>query len=149
MRRFALALCVAAIPVAAMGFGRDDRWVSGWGMGVAEALVTAGDGNQIYVTCDQGAGRNATGIDFMLAGQSPSGDHVALTFDDDPSVEVSLWDGRIPSDCRACVSTYTFVTERLRAHNRVRVAFENGDQATFTLTGSRAAIVDCTPDFAR
>lgn len=37
---------------AAFAFGRDDSWTSGWGQGVAEAVVTLGPGNRIYVTCN-------------------------------------------------------------------------------------------------
>ena len=50
----AVAAIVATTAIGshyASAFGRDDKWVSGWGQGVAEAIVTHGPGNQIYVTC--------------------------------------------------------------------------------------------------
>lgn len=64
--RGALGVALLAAPGAALAFGNDDRWESGWGMGIAEAVITRGPGNQIYVTCDDGAMRNATAISSHL-----------------------------------------------------------------------------------
>lgn len=58
-------LAMMAMPASAHSFGNDDHWVSGWGQGISEAIITKGPGNQIYVTCDDGAGREATGIRFV------------------------------------------------------------------------------------
>lgn len=52
-------------------FGNDEIWTSGFGQGVSEAVINKGPGNQIMVTCDSGADRDATGISFMLGGNSP------------------------------------------------------------------------------
>lgn len=149
MKRALICLLVTCLPTAAAAFGSDDRWTSGWGQGVAEAIITKGPGNQIYVTCDQGAGRNATGISFMLSGRAPTGSNVTLTFDDQDPKDISIFGGKISSDCRACASNYDFVIERLKRHTTVHVRFENGDATRFSLKGSSAAIGQCTADFYR
>lgn len=138
-----------AVPTSALAFGSDYEWTSGWGQGIAEAIITKGPGNQIYVTCDEGAGRDATGIRFTLLGQEPTGNSVLLTFDSEDPEEYSIWDGAIPSDCRACASTYEVVKEKLKRHNSVHVRFENGNATRFTLKGSAEAIGQCTPDAYR
>lgn len=149
--RIAIALlAVMAMPVSAHSFGNDDHWVSGWGQGVAEAIIKKGPGNQIYVTCDQGADREATGISFMLGGKSPTGSRILLGFDSNDPVEFSLWDGgTIPSNCRACASVYDAVIAGLKKHSSVYVRFENGDATRFSLKGSTKAIGQCTADFYR
>ena len=134
----------------ASAFGRDDVWVSGWGQGVSEAIITHGAGNQIYVTCnDGGSPFSGTEISFMLAGKAAMGSEVTLTFDGAAPERISIRDGAITSDCHACMASYEYVIGKLRGHTSVHVMFENGDSALFTLRGSAEAIVACTPDFAR
>lgn len=132
-----------------LAFGSDDYWMSGWGQGIHEAIITKGPGNRIYVTCGEGAGPGHTGIDFMLSNQPPTGSSILLTFDNNDPESYSIWSGRIPSDCRACASVYEAVLEKLRRHRSVHVRFENGDATRFTLTGSSKAISECMPDFWR
>jgi hypothetical protein len=145
----AAAISAMAMPGLVLAFGSDDEWTSGWGQGVAEAIITKGPGNQIYITCDDGAGRNSTGISFMLLGKEPGGSSVLLTFDGGDPEEYSTWNGRIPTNCRACASTYELVIDKLKRHNSVHVRFENGNAARFTLKGAAKAIGQCTPDFYR
>lgn len=149
MRWLLSAILTIAVVGNADAFGSDDRWTAGWGQGIAEAVIGKGPGNQIYVTCDEGAGRNATGISFMLAGKAPTGAVVTLTFDNADPHDFSLWDGAIRSDCHACASTYDVVIDALKKHSSVHVRFENGDAARFTLKGSSAAIGHCIADFYR
>lgn len=144
-----IAVTMAMGQQSALAFGQDDRWVSGWGQGVSEAIVTHGPGNQIYVTCNEGGGSGSTGILFMLAGSAPTGHSITMTFDNDDPEQIWITDGEITSDCRACMGNYEYIIGKLRRHNSVHVLFENGDNARFTLRGSSAAIVDCLPDFAR
>ena len=150
MIRGVILLAIAAIGIAggsmANAFGRDDQWVSGFGQGVCEALVTSGAGNEIYFACDCGSDRPSS-ISFMLGGMSSTGDLLFLSFDDGTMEEVSLWGGQITSDCRACADTFESVKERIKKHSKVRVMFQNGDAATFTLKGSAEAIGECTADF--
>lgn len=147
--RGALGVALLAAPGAALAFGNDDRWESGWGMGIAEAVITRGPGNQIYVTCDDGAMRNATAISFTLAGDSSKDSSVQLTFDGGEPEDYSLWDGQIKSDCHACASTYDVVIKKLKTHNFVHVKFGNGKAAKFSLNGSAKAIKQCVADFYR
>lgn len=150
MRTVILGLLTAVtLASSAAAFGSDDRWQSGWGQGVAEAIVKKGPGNQIYVTCDDGADRNETKISFMLAGQSPTGSSVVLTFDAKDPSDYMIIDGEIRSDCRACAATYDAVIENFRRHKSVHVRFENGNAARFTLAGSAKAIGKCKADFWR
>lgn len=150
MIRGVVLLAIAAIGIMGGGtanaFGRDDKWVSGFGQGVCEALVTSGAGNEIYFACDCGSARPSS-ISFMLGGKSSTGDLLFLSFDDGPMEDVSLWGGDITSDCRACANTFDFVKERIKKHSKVRVMFQNGDAATFTLKGSAEAIGECTAGF--
>ncbi|MBL4872421.1 MAG: hypothetical protein JKY41_03275 [Rhodobacteraceae bacterium] len=139
------AFIFAFAPFHASAFGNDNIWVSGWGQGISEALITKGPGNQIYATCGEGH----TGIRFMLLGNAPTGHSVLLTFDNDDPVDVSIWEGMITSNCHACAGTYQSVVQKLRKHNSVHVRFENGDNTRFTLNGSSNAIVECVSDFAR
>lgn len=148
----ALPVLLVSLSVAsghATAFGNDDRWVSGWGQGIAEAIITHGPGNQIYVTCNQGAADYVdSGISFTLGGMSPTGS-VILTFDNEDPERFGVTDGQITSNCRACAGTYEYVVNRLKRHNSVHVLFENGDSARFTLAGSSEAIAECVPDFYR
>lgn len=145
----ALFLALVAMPVSAIAFGNDDEWVSGFGQGVCESIVTHGANNSIYVSCECGSGRPSSGITFRLAGQNPTGSSILLTFDGRAPEEISISDGRIESNCRACAATFTYVIELLRTYNSVNVRFENGDNATFTLKGSNSAIGECIADFYR
>ena len=126
---------MAAVPGVAFAFGSDDHWTSGWGQGVAEAIVTRGAGNQIYVTCDEGAGRNATGISFMLVGRAPTGNSILLTFDNEDPEDYSIWDGKIKSNCRACASVYEAVIKGLKSHQSVHVRFANGELSSVHTEG--------------
>ena len=145
-----LLLAISSFGAPALSFGNDDQWQSGWGQGVSEAIITHGPGNQIYVTCNEGGNPLArTGISFMLGGHAPTGEHVTLTFDNNDPENIWINDGEITSDCHACAGNYEHVIKKLKTHSSVHVLFENGDSARFTLNGSKSAISDCIPDFAR
>lgn len=133
----------------ALAFGNDSAWVSGFGQGVAEAVITSGAGNQIYVTCGEGAGYDATGVSFTIGGDSPKGHTVILTFDGADPEQVSVWDGKIISSCHACAAAYDWTIERLKRHKRVHVMTEDGRSAAFTLKGAAKAIGSCKADFYR
>lgn len=135
-----------AEPVAA--FGNDDYWVSGFGQGVCESVITKGPGNQIYVACDCGSLRPST-ISFMLGGESATGDQITLTFDAEDPVDIWISDGVVTSDCRACAANFDYVISRFRAHNSVFVRFENGLSTRFSLRGANDAIGECASGFSR
>ena len=140
-------IVIAAIAGTTAGaFGRDDRWSSGFGMGVCEALVTSGAGNQIYVACDCGSAQPSS-ISFMLGGGAPKGDRIFLSFDGADAEDIWISEGGITSDCRACAGTFEYVRDALKRHGRVRVMAQNGDAATFTLVGSSEAIGECSAAF--
>ncbi|WP_395517815.1 hypothetical protein [Pseudorhizobium flavum] len=149
IRGVTLSMALTAMPTMALAFGNDDHWVSGWGMGVAEAVITKGPGNQIYVTCDDGADRNATGISFTLAGDTSKDSSIQLIFDNEDPEDYSLWDGSIRSDCRVCAQTYDVVIDKLKKHSTVHVKFQNGLGTRFSLKGAAKAIGECTADFYR
>lgn len=134
---------------AAFAFGNDREWVSGFGQGISESIITKGPGNSIYVTCDVGAGMNATGIRFMLAGRAPTGHQITLTFDNLDPEDYSIWEGRVPSDCRACASVFEDIVKKMKKHNSVHVRFENGDSTRFSLRGAARAIGKCPADLYR
>ena len=134
--------------INANAFGQDDKWTSGFGQGVSEAIVTHGPGNQIYVTCDKGAGRSdVTAISFMLAGKSPKGDHIVATFDNEEPFQVWIKDGQITTECHACADNYVYLIDKFKTHKWVHILFENGNGAKFTLKGAKEAISECTPEF--
>lgn len=137
---------IAMLSSGAHANNSDERWSSGFGQGVCEAIVTSGAGNQIYFACDCGSDVPSS-ISFELAGENTRGDLVFLSFDGDTPKSFSLWNGGIPSDCRACADTFDAVKDGLKQHSSVRVMFQNGDAATFTLRGSSAAIGECQADF--
>jgi len=150
MKRLVFACLVAiSLPASVLAFGSDEQWTSGWGQGIAEAIITKGPGNNIYVTCGQGAGYDATGIRFMLAGKEPPGNSITLTFDGEDPTDYWISGGKITSDCRACAANYEEVISRLKRHQSVHVRFENGDATRFTLKGASEAIIECIPDFTR
>ncbi|MGR3484480.1 MAG: hypothetical protein ACU0BF_03990 [Paracoccaceae bacterium] len=135
-----LALSVAA--TTGNAFGRDDRWSAGFGMGVIEATVTQGAGNRIDVACASGALR-PNSITFEIGGRTPEGERLFFSFDGGPIEDVWVSNGRIEADCRACVGTFYYVIERLKAHSRVSISTLEGKTANFTLLGSADAIGDC------
>jgi len=140
---------LACFSNVAKAFGTDEKWVSGWGQGISEAIITRGPGNNIYVTCGNSE-VNRTGISFMLRGRGPKGSSVQLTFDGSDPENYSIWTNSsmsIPSFCHACSGTYQKVIEKFKSHRTVHVKFENGDAAKFTLKGASDAIGDCVPDF--
>lgn len=143
------ATCLLLAPMTASAFGNDQTWESGFGQGVAEAIITQGAGNEIYVTCDSGAGREATEIRFTIGGKSPAGSRLTMVFDGQAPEQVWIADGGIKSNCRACAGTYQWVVERLKKHARVHVMTEDGATASFSLKGASKAIGDCVPDFFR
>ena len=144
--RLVILSAVLSLPSAVNAFGNDERWVSGYGMGVKEAIITKGPGNQIYVACDEGSGTGST-VSFMLAGRGPTGDAVTLTFDGREPQDFWIADGQIASDCRACAANFNMVIDLFKAHRTVHVRFENGLGARFSLTGSSSAIGSCTASF--
>jgi hypothetical protein len=139
-------LCTQVICTSATAFGRDDQWQSGFGQGVCESIITSGSGNEIYVACDCGSNQPSS-ISFQLTGRDPIGDNVFLSFDNQDAESIWISDGSIGSDCRACASTFNYVIDKLKKHSRVRVMYQNGDAATFSLKGSAEAIGECISDF--
>lgn len=145
-----ISFLVTALLAPIVAFAGDSEWTSGWGQGVSEAWVTQGAGNQIMAFCDNGGTLDdPAGVRFMIGGDSPKGDRVTLVFDNQPPIQLMLSNGTIPSNCHACMSNYEKAIEMLKQHSRVHVLTEAGETATFTLRGSREAISDCVPGFAR
>lgn len=148
MRSAMLGAFCLVVPLAA--WAGDDRWSSGFGQGLVEASVSHGPGNSITVVCNVGGNPVAgSAIWFELAGRPPGGDWVSLTFDGAVPERMSLWEGRITSDCPPCAGTFDHVVARLKAHSSVHVQFANGDGARFTLVGSAEAIGDCPSDLSQ
>ena len=145
---FELVLFSGLIAGTAHAFGNDDRWVSGWGMGTKEAIVTKGPGNQIYIACEEGS-LIPSSISFMLAGDGPSGTNVTLTFDNKDPEDFWISDGQIVSDCRACAANFDRAIGLMKNHASVHVRFENGLSARFSLRGSSEAIGECIAGFNR
>lgn len=142
-----ISLCVLLMPSAALAFGNDTEWTSGWGMGTKEAIITKGPGNEIYVACEDGS-LSPSSISFMLDGQSAGGGIVTLTFDGAPPED--FWtdeSGVITSDCHACASNFDRAILMLKTHNSVYVRFQNGLMTQFTLKGSKEAIGECIAGF--
>jgi hypothetical protein len=144
--RVVMLSAMISLPIEANAFGNDEHWVSGFGMGVKEAIITKGPGNQIYVACDEGSGTGSS-ISFMLAGNGPTGDAVTLTFDGGDPQDFWIADGQIISDCRACAATFNTVIDLFKKHQSVHVRFENGTAARFSLARSSSAIGTCSASF--
>jgi len=122
----------------------DDIWRSGWGQGTAEAQVTHGAGNEIYVACEAGSGF-ASSISFSLVGKPPApNSEILLIFDKGApeSVHVDLR-GRIASDNRASDSNFRYLIANFKKHQSVFIRFADGRESTFTLAGASKAIGDC------
>ena len=122
----------------------DNKWRSGWGQGVAEAEVTHGSGNKIYVACDSGSGYGSS-IHLMLAGNSPKpNSEVLIIFDKKHPESFSVSkNGEITSECRACAANFDYLIENLKKYSIVYVRFSDGRESTFTLKGSAKAIGNC------
>ena len=125
----------------------DKVWRSGWGQGVAEAQVTHGSGNEIYVACEDGSGRDSS-ISFMLAGDGPKSGEILMILDkgDPESIQVNS-DGDIVSDNHVSDSTFLYVLDKFKRHNSVYIRFPDGRESTFTLKGATKAIGDCRSTF--
>jgi hypothetical protein len=132
--------------ISVSAFGNDLFWERGFGQGTAEALITRGPGNSIYVACEAGSGRPSS-ISFSLAGRRPTGSRLTMTFDDNDPEQIWVSDGVITSNCRACAGNFDYVISGLKQHASVHILFENGDGARFSLDGSSEAIGECTAEF--
>ena len=139
-----ISIVVGVGPVSA--FGRDDAWQSGFAQGTCESTITSGAGNQILVSCDCGS-LIPSSIYFDIGGKSPATDSIFMSFDGAEPHQFSLWDGSIPSDCRACANNFDAALELMRKHSKVHVMLPTGEGATFTLKGSSEAIGECEADF--
>ncbi len=125
----------------------DDVWRSGWGQGTAEAQVTHGSGNEIYVACEDGSGFSSS-ISFSLAGSGPKGSEVLIIFDNGKPESISVGrDGRVISDSRAGDSTFRYVLANFKNHRKVYIRFSDGRESTFTLNGAAKAIGNCRSTF--
>lgn len=122
----------------------DNFWRNGWGQGVAEAEVTHGSGNKIYVACESGSGYGSS-IHFMLAGNNPKpNSEILIIFDKKHPESFSVdKNGKITSECRACAANFDYLIEQLKKHSSVYIRFSDGRESTFTLKGSAKAIGDC------
>lgn len=122
----------------------DNNWRSGWNQGVAEAEVTHGSGNKIYVACDSGSGYGSS-IHFILAGNSPKpNSEVLIIFDKKHPESFSVnKNGVITSECRVCAANFDYLIEQLKKHSSAYVRFSDNRESTFTLKGSAKAIGDC------
>lgn len=139
---------LGSFSVFAWSTGTSDKaWRSGWGQGVAEAQVTHGSGNEIYVACEDGSGMDSS-ISFMLVGDGPKSGEVLMIFDkDDPeSIQVNA-NGDIVSDSHVSDSTFRYVLDKFKRHNSVYIRFPDGRESTFTLKGAATAIGDCRSTF--
>lgn len=139
-----LALLLASNLFAWSTETSDNNWRSGSGQGVAEAEVTHGSGNKIYVACDSGSGYGSS-IHFMLAGNSPKpNSEVLIIFDRKHPESFSVnKNGEITSECRVCAANFDYLIEQLKKHSSVYVRFSDGRESTFTLKGSAKAIGNC------
>ena len=146
IKRLIIATALVCLAKASFAFGNDDSWVSGWGMGTKEAVVTNGPGNEIYVACDEGSSLSSS-IRFILGGDSPKGHAITLTFDGSDPEDFWLADDLISSDCRACAANFDRVIQLLKSHKSVHVRFENGLSSKFNLAGSGEAIGECIAGF--
>ena len=125
----------------------DNVWRSGWGQGTAEAEVTHGSGNNIYVACQDGSLINSS-ITISLAGKGPNGNSILMVFDagNIESISVNKF-GSIESDSRSGDATFRYVIDRLKKHKTVLVRFGDGRESTFTLNGASKAIGNCKSTF--
>lgn len=126
----------------------DKVWRSGYGQGTAEAEVTHGSGNRIYVACEAGSGRDSS-ISFMLVGDGPkNASEIMLIFDNGDPETVSIgFDGAITSDSHASDSNFRYVIAKFKKHNSVYVRFPDGRESNFTLKGAAKALGDCSSTF--
>lgn len=122
----------------------DEKWRSGWGQGVAEAQITHGSGNQIYIACEDGSGRPSS-ISFMLAGDGPKNtNEIMLIFDKDSPETARVGEfGMITSDSYASDSTFRDLIAKFKKHKKVYIRFPNGRESTFTLNGAAKTIGKC------
>lgn len=150
MRRFLLSFLVLMCHTPVFAFGNDESWTFGGAMGIAEAVINKGPGNQIYVSCGSPTQNGSvTGVRFTLMGDSSKSDTILLTFDGDPPQEYRLNDGSIASATRADAFQFEHVIERFRTKQWVNVRFENGTNAIFSLKGANKAISNCPTDFSQ
>lgn len=144
---FLAALCS---PVVAHAFGNDSEWTSGYGMGVAEAIITAGPGNHIMVSCTEDSGNIVgSGIRFTLVGVATEADKIVLTFDGGKPVAYSVEGGSIISKSRVDASQFEDVLDLFRTRKSVHVLFMEGAATTFSLKGAAKAIGECPSDYSK
>lgn len=126
----------------------DDRWRSGWGQGIAEAQVTNGSGNSIYVACHSYPEYpdSLSSVTFTLAGRgAQSGNEVLLAFDGQkPEAYYVDNHGTIEPDSRATEGQFVAIIAGLKGHDSVYVRFNDGRESTFSLKGSSDAIGSCS-----
>lgn len=143
----ALGLLVLVVPA----WAGDEHWSYEFGQGVASAWVNNGPGNEIRVTCDDGAGWNVTNISFALVGKAPPPKStVTLIFDAKDPLNIQVNEkSEIDSVCRSCAVKFELVRDSLKEGNSVYLQYPDHSGARFTLTGAQKAIGSCPPDYAK
>ncbi len=142
-----LGLLVLVVPA----WAGDKHWSYEFGQGVASAWVNNGPGNEIRVTCDDGAGWNVTKVSFQLVGKAPPPDStVTLIFDTTDPVNIRVnKDSEVDSVCRSCAANFELVRDYLKKGKSVYLQYPDHTGTRFTLAGARRAIGSCTSDFAK
>jgi hypothetical protein len=141
-------MSVLGLVIASPSFGwatetSDDKWRSGWGQGWAEAQVTHGSGNEIYVACEAGSEENSF-IRFTLVGSGPRAREILVIFDNGHPASIETGpDGTITQDSNAGDSTFRYLLQAFKQRNNVYVRFPDGRESTFTLKGAAAALGGC------
>lgn len=124
------------------------RWTFGGGQGIFESSTSDDKGNSVTFTCNDLGGDG--GLYIELAGRPIANGDVLIEVDGQ-ELNMPVWarGGDINTECSACMSNYTTLWNATAAGNLMTIQSSDGQQATFSLNGSRDALgeIACRPPF--
>lgn len=133
----ALAACLLTLaPATALA-----AWRAETGQGVTDAQVQSGDA-VLGVVCNNGDLDIRNGVYVSPDGIGQNGQH-ALVIDGSTRFDLELYLGTFEPGDGPDLETLAALVDALRRGSTVAVSFPDGDEASFTLSGSSRALSPC------
>ena len=116
-------------------------WTSYFGMGWIEATTTDTDGNTLMFSCGEDRTQHYAGsVAVVLSGRAPAAGPIRFSVDGQSYTLNQIDDGGVDVDCLSCQQTFRALWVAVSMGRSLVVTDQMGASATFSLTGSGAAL---------